>query len=234
MVTRPSARTSRRRIAVALLVLLAAAVVATTVYGSAATHQDTAAPAATPTPSPSPAAAASTAPGPTGSGRVADGEVTTVPATTDPQAFARSAAEAVFAWDTTSGLAPGDYIAQLIEVADPTGVETPGLVADLSGYMPSVAAWEHLRQYATRQWLDVSDVAIPERWGEVVAQAPQGSLAPGTTALTVTGVRHRAGLWDSRPIASEHEVAITAFVVCAPTYPECRLLRLSQLDKPLR
>ncbi|KAE8765396.1 hypothetical protein [Georgenia thermotolerans] len=215
-----------------LLVVLGVAVVATTVYGFAVTHQDTTAPAGTTTPPPSPTAAAPTASDRTPAIGVED--IAIVPATADPRAFARSVAKMVFAWDTTSGLAPGDYMVPVIEVADPTGVETPGLVADLSGYLPSAAAWEHLRQYATRQWLDVADVAVPARWGEVVAHAPEGSFAPGTTALTVSGVRHRSEVWDSRPISSTHEVAMTVFMVCAPSYPDCRLLRLSQLDRPLR
>ncbi|WP_262852275.1 ParB N-terminal domain-containing protein [Mumia quercus] len=35
------------------------------------------------------------------------------------------------------------------------------------------------------------------------------------------------------PVASEHTVAFTVFIVCGPSYPECHLLRLSLLDKPL-
>ena len=44
----------------------------------------------------------------------------------------------------------------------------------------------------------------------------------------------RTGVWNGQPVTSEHPVAFTVFVVCAPTYPTCHLLRLSQLDNPLR
>jgi len=58
-------------------------------------------------------------------------------------------------------------------------------------------------------------------------------LLPGTTAFTITGVRHRSGVWEGTPVTSEHDVAFTVFVVCAPSYPACHLLRLSRLDEPL-
>ena len=65
-------------------------------------------------------------------------------------------------------------------------------------------------------------------------QANPGQIAPGTTALTIEGTRHRAGVWNGQPVTSEHPVAFTMFMVCAPSYPTCHLLRLSQLDNPLR
>ena len=40
-------------------------------------------------------------------------------------------------------------------------------------------------------------------------------------------------MWEGEPVASEHDVAFTVFIVCGPSYPECHLLRLSMLDKPL-
>ena len=71
--------------------------------------------------------------------------------------------------------------------------------------------------------------------GRVEEKNPQGvSLAAGTTAVTIEGTRQRAGVWNGQPVASEHPVAFTVFVVCAPTYSTCHLLRLSQLDNPLR
>ena len=124
--------------------------------------------------------------------------------------------------------------AALVAVADPTGVETPGLVADLSLYLPTVQAWPNLQRYSTRQWLEVSLVEQPSLWPQAVAEAPSGSLAPGTTAYTITGVRHRAGVWEGRPVTSEHDVAFTVFMVCRPSYDACRLLRLSRLDEPLK
>ena len=44
----------------------------------------------------------------------------------------------------------------------------------------------------------------------------------------------RQRVWNGQPVTSQHEVAFTVFVVCAPTYLTCHLLRLSQLDNPLR
>ncbi len=154
--------------------------------------------------------------------------------TSDPAAFARAAAEALFEWDTASGVSLGDYRGRLLVVADPTGVESPGLVADLAAYLPETTVWEHLSRYSTRQWLQVTDVWVPGQWHEALAQVPAGTVADGTTALTVTGVRHRAGVWDGEPVASAHDVAFTLFVVCGPTYPTCHLLRVSQLDNPLK
>ncbi|MFH5824720.1 hypothetical protein [Georgenia sp. AZ-5] len=240
MLTTSLSSRTRRRTAVLLVLVLIASVVAMTVYGVVLTHRSGSPAGGAPVTADAPSAAAPAGsvpatPIPTTQEVQADEvDVVTVPATSDPHKFATSVAEAVFFWDTTNGLPPGGYTARLIEVADPTGVETPGLVADLAYYLPTPSAWEHLRRFATRQWLDVTHVAVPKQWAQAVALAPEGSLAPGTTALTVTGVRHRAGLWDNQPTTSEHEVAFTVFVVCAPTYPDCRLLRLSQLDDPLR
>jgi len=157
-----------------------------------------------------------------------------IPQTPEPSAFARAAAEALFEWDTASGLSLGDYRGRLLVVADPAGVESPGLVSDLSAYLPEAKVWEHLSRYSTRQWLQVTDVTVPGQWYEALAQVPGGTVADGTTALTVTGVRHRAGLWDGEPVTSTHDVAFTLFVVCGPTYPTCHLLRISQLDNPLK
>ncbi len=75
---------------------------------------------------------------------------------------------------------------------------------------------------------------VPDAWADAVEQAQPGQLAAGTTAVTIEGTRHRAGVWNGQPVTSEHPVAFTVFVVCAPTYPTCHLLRLSQLDNPLR
>lgn len=157
-----------------------------------------------------------------------------VPASDDPHEFAGDVARAIFAWDTAAGYEPGDYKGRLLVLADPSGYESPGLAADLTAYLPTAAAWAHLARYGTRQWLVVTDVVVPDQWAHALAQAPAGAVAPGTTALTVTGVRHRAGTWEGTEVAAEFDVAFTVFVICEPTYPTCHLLRLSQLDNPLR
>jgi len=161
------------------------------------------------------------------------GELAPTPATGDPAAFASVVAAAIFDWETTSGHGIEEYVARLVDIADPTGAETPGLVADLAGYLPSAMAWADLRTYSTRQWLEVDSVRVPSLWPEALAQAPEGALLPGSAAYTVTGVRHRAGVWQGEAVASEHEVAFTVFMVCGPSYPRCHLLRLSRLDEPL-
>ncbi|MGE0309650.1 MAG: hypothetical protein AB7I38_19635 [Dehalococcoidia bacterium] len=161
--------------------------------------------------------------------------VTELPAlrpTSDPETFARQVAEAMFAWDTATLLTRTDHIEQLVGVADPTGESTPGLVADLDNYLPTQDAWVELAKYETRQWLTVDSVSTPTKWAEAQVQAGD-ELLLGTTALTIQGIRHRAGIWEGDPVASEHDVAFTIFLVCGPSYPECHLLRLSMLDKPL-
>lgn len=160
-------------------------------------------------------------------------ELAPAPATDDPAEFARVVAAAIFDWETTSGHGVEEYVARLVDIADPTGEETPGLVADLAGYLPTATAWVDLRTYATRQWLVVDSVQVPSLWPQALAQAPEGALLPGSAAYTVTGVRHRAGVWQGQAVASEHEVAFTIFMVCGPSYDQCHLLRLSRLDEPL-
>jgi Na+-transporting methylmalonyl-CoA/oxaloacetate decarboxylase gamma subunit len=152
--------------------------------------------------------------------------------TRDPQTFARQVATALFEWDTATIVSRTDHIEQLIAVADPTGESTPGLVSDLDNYLPNPDAWTELAKYETRQWIVIDAVTTPTTWAGAQAQAGN-ELLPGTTALTIHGTRHRAGVWEREPVGSEHDVAFTIFLVCGPSYPECHLLRLSMLDKPL-
>lgn len=155
-----------------------------------------------------------------------------IPATSDPEAFARRIAVAVFTWDTAAGYGPSDYIQQVVDVGDPSGNETPGLAADLADYLPNTAAWAQLRTYETRQWLTIDTATVPSTWAQALQQG-QATLLPGTTAYTITGTRHRGGVWDGKPVTTVGQVSFTVFETCEPTYPTCRLLRLSQLDNPL-
>lgn len=155
-----------------------------------------------------------------------------LPVTNNPETFARLVAESIFEWDTATLITRTDHIEQLITVGDPTGESIPGLVTDLDNYLPTPDAWQELAKYKTRQWLTAEAVMTPTRWAEAEAQAG-GSLLPGTTALTIDGVRHRTGIWEDAPVASEHDVSFTVFIVCGPSYPECHLLRLSLPDQPL-
>ena len=151
----------------------------------------------------------------------------------DPVDFATSAAQALFEWDTTIPVALAQYKGRLLVVADPSGQESAGLALDLASYLPSPPAWEHLRGYDTRQWLEITSALVPDAWTDAIGQDPN-LVAPGTFAVTITGIRHRAGTWDGEPVTDQFDIALTAFVGCEPTYPTCHLLRLTQLDKPLR
>ena len=157
-----------------------------------------------------------------------------VEASDDPETFARNVAEALFAWDTASGLMPLDYSSVILAVGDPSGAEQAGLASDVAAYLPSREAWLELRQYATTQHLTIEDAYVPDAWETALEQAQPGQLAEGTIAYTIEGTRHREGVWNDEQVTSEHQVAFTVFIVCAPTYDTCYLLRLSQLDNPLR
>ncbi len=157
----------------------------------------------------------------------------------DPDEFARNVAEALFGWDTGSGLMPLDYTAGLLEVGDPSGAEQAGLASDIASYLPSRQAWIELRQYATTQQLVIDHSFVPEAWDQAVEQAQLGQLPPGATAVTIEGTRHRAGVWNGEPVTAEQSVSFTVFLACPPPAPQfrtglCHLLRLSQLDNPLR
>ena len=157
----------------------------------------------------------------------------------DPDQFARNVAEALFGWDTGSGLMPLDYSAGILEVGDPSGTEQAGLGSDIAAYLPSRETWIELRQYATTQRLVIDRSFVPEAWDQAVEQAQPGQLAPGATAVTIEGTRHRAGVWNGEPVTAEQSVSFTVFLACPPPAPQfrtglCHLLRLSQLDNPLR
>jgi hypothetical protein len=154
-----------------------------------------------------------------------------LPPTDDPEEFARLVAEALFNWDTFGTL--DDYTGRLLAVADPAGEESPGLVADVANYLPTPQVWLELRDYSTRQWIDIDSIEVPDVWPRAVAEAGPDGLLPGTMALTIQGARHRSGEWEGQPVATEHGVAFTVFIVCRPSYPRCYLLRLSRLDEPL-
>lgn len=152
--------------------------------------------------------------------------------TSDPQEFAHRVAVAVFTWDTAAEYGPSDYMQAVLDVGDPSGQETPGLAADLADYLPNTAVWAQLRQYETSQWLTITSAVVPSTWAQALQQG-QGTLLPGTTAYTITGTRHRAGVWDGKPVTTAEQVSFTIFETCRPTYTTCRILRLSQLDNPL-
>jgi hypothetical protein len=184
------------------------------------------------TPDPTPAAPTRTdRPAPTA---LATSQPSGPAATTDPERFARWAASALFDWDTAT-MDPADVTAKLMAAVDPSGEgEGAGLASDVANYLPDQATWARLRGHGTRQWIEIESVEVPDAWGEAVAGAAPGQILPGTTAHTVTATRHREGVWEGEPTSYEGRVAFTVFITCQPSFPECRLMRLSLPDQPLR
>lgn len=156
-----------------------------------------------------------------------------LPRTTDPTAYARAVATSLFDWDTASGYLPTDYTAAVLADADPSGEETPGLITDVATYLPTTEQWLDLGAMDVVQNIDIGSASIPASWPAALAQA-HGQLRPGTTAVTITGTRHRTGVWDGEPTSSSSPVSFTVFVACRPAFARCHVLRLSQLDNPLR
>lgn len=192
---------------------------------------DTSAPSpSTTTTTPTPANAGGTGPRP-------------IVALDEAEEFAAAVADATFTWDTTSGYSPADYAQELADVT--ASVEADAAATDVRAYLPTPAAWAQLRTHQTRQWLTIDTISIPDAWETAVAQAAPGQIPEGAVAYTITGTRHRDGIWNTEPVATAHPVAFTVFLTCTPersTAPArgdgiaetCRLLRLSQLDNPLR
>lgn len=156
-----------------------------------------------------------------------------LPVTTDPIRFARAVAAAVFTWDTATPFTPADHTTVVLAGADPTGEESAGLAADLALYLPEAQTWRQLTEYATAQYLSVEDAYVPAAWDDVLASGDE-RITEGTVAVTIEGTRHRTGVWNDEPVASEHPVSFTVFVICEPAYEQCHVLRLSELDNPLR
>lgn len=160
-----------------------------------------------------------------------------------PEEFAVAVAEALFTWDTASGYEPADYAQMLADVAADT--EADAAASDVRSYLPRPEAWAQLRTHQTRQWLTIDTVEIPAAWEDAAAQAAPGQIPEGSVAYTITGTRHRTGYWGTDPVTTTHPVAFTVFLTCtperasAPSLAEpitdtCLLLRLSQLNNPLR
>ncbi|GAA1761441.1 hypothetical protein GCM10009795_004830 [Nocardioides hankookensis] len=156
-----------------------------------------------------------------------------LPHTGDPIAYAEAVAATLFEWDTRTGFLPVDYTAAVAADADPSGEETPGLLADVATYVPTLEQWLDLGAMDVEQSLAIEEAYVPSSW-EVADQQAHGQLRPGTTAVTITGIRHRSGTWGGAAAESSSPVSFTVFVACAPSFPRCHVLRLSELDNPLR
>jgi hypothetical protein len=157
----------------------------------------------------------------------------TLPDTTDPNTYAQAVATSLFDWDTASGYLPTDYTAAVLADADPSGEETPGLLDDVATYLPTVKEWLDLGTMEVVQSIEIQDAYLPHSWDAAVEQA-HGQIRPGTTAVTITGTRHRSGVWNGEVAKSSYPVSFTVFVTCQPSFERCHVLRLSQLDNPMR
>ncbi|MGN6782952.1 MAG: hypothetical protein ACTHJH_15800 [Marmoricola sp.] len=156
-----------------------------------------------------------------------------LPRTNDPIAYARAVARSLFDWDTSAGYLPADYTAAVLGDADPSGEDTPGLLDDVASYLPTTDQWLDLGAMDVVQSIDIASASVPSSWPAALSQA-HGQLRPGTTAVTITGTRHRSGVWNGQPAASSYPVSFTVFVACPPAFDRCHVLRLSQLDNPLQ
>lgn len=156
-----------------------------------------------------------------------------LPHTTDPVVYSRAVAVSLFDWDTSSGFLPTDYSAAVLADTDPSGEETPGLLTDVATYLPTLAQWLDLAAMEVKQRIEIDDAFVPDSWAAALGQG-NGQLRPGTTAVTILGTRHRSGVWDGRTAESSYPVSLTVFVACKPSFDRCHVLRLSQLDHPLR
>lgn len=168
-----------------------------------------------------------------GTGSTSAGPVpATLPKTDNPVIYAKAVAEALFDWSTISGYAPSDYTAPVLEDADPSGEEIAGLVGDVASYEPTTAEWTELATMKVVERLTITSATVPSLWPEALAEA-HGQLRPGTTAITITGVLHRSGVWYGQPASTTDPVSFTVFEACSPSWPDCHTLRLSQLNDPL-
>ncbi|QCX27721.1 hypothetical protein [Nocardioides jishulii] len=185
------------------------------------------------TPAPTPTYAGASADQSEATSPVTAPEELSLPHTTDPITYARAVAVALFDWDTSTGFLPTDYTASVLADADPSGQETPGLLTDVATYLPSVDQWLALGAMEVEQRIDIDAADVPDSWAAAVAQS-NGQLRPGTMAVTITGTRHRSGVWNGEPAEVVHPISFTVFVGCPPSFERCHVLRLSQLNMPLR
>lgn len=221
-------RPHRRRLVVLLAVTLGvvAALVGVGLYGLVLAPSPD---AASPTIDPTTPVSAPDVPTPSPSGST----LRAILSTADGERFARDAADALMTWDTTA-FELTDYAQVIVDAGDPSGYETAALASDVRTYYPTADAWAQLRTYGTRQWLTIDGVFVPASWDDALGQAAEGDLLPGTIAYTISGTRHRAGVVGTDPQETSRPIAFTLFIACEPSFDECHLLRLSEVDNPLR
>jgi hypothetical protein len=151
--------------------------------------------------------------------------------TTKAEPFVRSVASALFDWDTRLDGGPSELAQPLVDVA--ATEEAPAVASDVRNYLPNTEMWDRLTTYGTRQRLEITSVTVPDTWSAALAQAAPGQIPKGAVAYTIAGTRHRSGSWGAEPVESDRSVTFTVFAAC-PATTNCTLLRLSQLDRPLK
>jgi hypothetical protein len=215
-----------RQIAVILGCVLAFATLVVGIYGLLRGPDPTA-------PTPAPLSAGTVETIPEEAAPVVTLEDRALPHTTDPITYARAVATSLFDWDTSLGFLPTDYTSAVLADADPSGDETPALLDDVATYLPTVNQWLDLAAMEVVQSIEIEDAYVPDSWGAALEQA-HGHLRPGSSAVTISGTRHRAGVWSGEFTESSYPVSFTVFVAFKPSFDRCHILRLSQLDNPLR
>ncbi|SEE47923.1 hypothetical protein [Jiangella alba] len=156
-----------------------------------------------------------------------------VPATNDAIPYARAIAEALFTWDTTTGLYPRDYAQVVLAESAPGNDETDELAADITGYLPANDVWDQLRTHQTSQRIEIYGAQIAAGWNTIVDNA-HGQIPDGTTAITLRAYRHRDDVRGGTPDSTREKVTFTIILACPPrTEERCYLLRLSTLNDPL-
>jgi len=147
-----------------------------------------------------------------------------IPATSDPDVYARAVAGVVFGMDTRR-LAPGDYRDTLMGEADPSLSATgrADLARMLTERIPTAEQWARMR--ANQQWSAWVnlDVQVPGSWEQVLIS---GQAEPGWAFRNVSGVQTTRYVEDGATRTASRERTITIGMRCPAAGAEvdrCRL-----------
>lgn len=150
--------------------------------------------------------------------------VAAIPATSDPDDYARAIAGVVFGMDTRR-LEPGDYRDTLMGEADPSLSATgrADLARMLTERIPTTEQWARMR--ANQQWSAWVnlDVHVPGSWEQVVIS---GQAEPGWAFRNVSGAQTTHYLEDGATRTTSRERTITIGMRCPAAGAEvdrCRL-----------
>lgn len=162
-----------------------------------------------------------------------DPEVTPTPPSpvTDPVTTARLMATELLTWDTAIAVSPGEHTTAFMAMADPSRIETAGLLSDLTNYLPTATEWAQLRRAAVTQRVTIINASVPDAWDDIAAQTT--NLPDGTIGVTLDVLRHRRGVSAGQTHTADHPLTFTMFMRCPTTGDRCHLLRLSLPDTPL-